>query len=637
MSHKRLNLDPLWHYLRPALSTPSRHIITAPATQHLRCPSPVPTSSRCLRKHYSSSSAQHSDDQNQQIPGDTSLDGESADGPSRNKIRPRNNVQKGMQPRRIRQAPNAVMSASTKDLEDILANRPMKINNVMPILNVLIRDRRIRPEARHYKSLIQCNTDPLLGSPLMVRKLLMEMDNCKTPMDSGTLHAALQALAVHPDYILRQDVLRALRDRWLPLSPDGWHYVVAGLIREHQFELALDHMAHMERKDIVVEDWLHSLLIYYLCEVDEFGEILELMDSRLKQGHKMTKALWMHVLEEAVDAYHHDLTRFIWTRIVEFGHNPPETNLCRGVIRVAEHAGDKELAASVSKMLQHSDSMIGLNDYETLSNARLNSEGLYAAFETLCDMQLVAGHVVQPRSTQAIRGYCMANKIHPRDAWKTLKELHSAGKKIPLECTTVVIELCEEAAADDPFAVDDGIAFYGDVHILCGRTPDLRAFNTLIGMSRSGNNTDAAMFFVKEMAALGILPDVTTFEHLMIMCVEAGNFESAYLYFEDFRKRSFIIGDKARTRIRDVCKQSSDAFAVKLRHHPGLMKRGKWSSQEQGEYQKVIEKNYNKERRKRKRRALAIARTAEDEDWKDYEPSLVTPKDLLNKAGAKKD
>lgn len=57
-----------------------------------------------------------------------------------------------------------------------------------------------------------------------------------------------------------------MRDRWLTLSPAGWHYVVAGFLREHQFELALDHIGHMERKDIMVEGWLHSLLIYNLCD-----------------------------------------------------------------------------------------------------------------------------------------------------------------------------------------------------------------------------------------------------------------------------------------------------------------------------------------------------------------------------------
>ena len=47
---------------------------------------------------------------------------------------------------------------------------------------------------------------------------------------------------MHPDYLLRHQILQTLRDRWLSLSPAGWHYVVAGLLREHQFELALDHI-----------------------------------------------------------------------------------------------------------------------------------------------------------------------------------------------------------------------------------------------------------------------------------------------------------------------------------------------------------------------------------------------------------
>ncbi|KAL4918192.1 hypothetical protein BDW62DRAFT_201058 [Aspergillus aurantiobrunneus] len=516
------------------------------------------------------------------------------------------------------------MSRPTEELEDMLAKRAgkfLKVHNALQILQVLLGFRGVRPATRHYKSLIQCNVDPQHGSSVMVRHLLREMEEYEVPTDSTTLHAALQALAVHPDYVLRQDVLRALRDRWLPVSPDGWHYVVAGLIREHQFELALDHIAHMERKDIVVQEWLHSLLIYYLCEFKEFDPILELMDSRLSRGYDVTKQLWTHVLTAATHSYHHGLTRFIWDRIVARGVTPPDRRLCTRILKVAGRTGDTELTTSVKQMLRHHQSTLSRHEYERLCEARIKSGDMYGAFETLCEMQ-EARHTggVQRMSTQPILTDCLQKKTPARDVWNILKDLKSAGKNIPLACARVVFELCENAAVDDPFAVDDGVSFYKELHALCDRKFELPTFNALIQMCRAGNNADSALFFVKEMAALGIVPDRTTFENLIIMCLNTGNFESAHRYLEDLSKRDIRMSHKARATMRGICAQSSDASALKVKSHPALQKSRHAPSD------KV------QQRKKEKRRAYAIAKTQEEQGWEDYEPSVSTPEDLLDKA-----
>lgn len=62
----------------------------------------------------------------------------------------------------------------------------------MTILHVLIGQRHIRPEVRHYRALILANCDPKFGSADQVRALLAEMEPNGIPLDSATLHAALQ-------------------------------------------------------------------------------------------------------------------------------------------------------------------------------------------------------------------------------------------------------------------------------------------------------------------------------------------------------------------------------------------------------------------------------------------------------------
>ncbi|KAL2820334.1 hypothetical protein BJX63DRAFT_311385 [Aspergillus granulosus] len=579
MSHKRLVLDELWHCLCPSFTsnTLKRSRIPLLAKTRSRCPTsvlPIPSS---LPKRYSSNSAQPQDASGKNgerpVSSDKSLDIPFKNEPSippRNVDRPKSHRNKQARGGYI--VPIHLHSLTTQEIEaklqDLAKNFP-NVHSAMQKLQHLIQDRRIRPSARHYKWLIQCNSDPQHGSPVLIRQLLLEMERNNIPLDSGTLHAALQALAVHPDYTLRQDVLRAMRDRWLPLSTDGWHHVVAGLIREHQFELALDHIAHMERKDIIVKDWLHSLLIYYLCECQEFGQILELLRTRLEQGFSITQELWIHILNAATVARHVKTIRFVWKRVVDLGALHPDILLCNRILEIATENGDTRLGRSVLLFLLNSGVPLEPRHYEKLCHMHVISDDLQASLRVLCEMN-GAGHTVQSGSVEPILNHCIANKIRPRDVWAHLKDLRSKGLKIPLACARIVIDLYREGARSDPFEVDDGVAFYKELYTLCPGQLDPATFNALIRMCRVTKDAESAMFILHEMAGSQVMPDATTFAHLIMLCMECGNFKSAELYFEDLLERGLHLGQAAREEIRDLCNSSANTAAVKLREHPEI-------------------------------------------------------------------
>jgi hypothetical protein len=91
--------------------------------------------------------------------------------------------------------PKNLEERSTPELENRLqelATGSPKILSASQILRILIRDRHVRPEVRHYRALILANSDAERGSPEVVRQLLSEMEKNGIPADSGTLHAALQ-------------------------------------------------------------------------------------------------------------------------------------------------------------------------------------------------------------------------------------------------------------------------------------------------------------------------------------------------------------------------------------------------------------------------------------------------------------
>lgn len=376
---------------------------------------------------------------------------------------------------------------------------------------------------------------------------------------------------MHPDFFLRQEVLRKLRDRWLTLSPTGWHFVVAGLLREHQFELALEQIELMERKDIHIDNWLHSTLIYHLCDFKEFDEVYRLMRARVKQGHNMTSGLWSHVLNTASEALHYPTTRYVWRRRVDLGYLHPSVVVCRNVLTIASRAGDVELANHVFHLSADAQLPLDAKAYERLVETQVGAGDLPAVFHVLCAMH-EARLTIASSATRPVINYMIEQRVDPRAAWQMLKHLKNLKRAVPLACAHLIAEFCETEAQRDPSVADDAIGFYKDLHTLCPDGADVLFYNSLIRTCRRAENRAAAMFLVKEMSSLGVQPNVTTFETLILMCLDARNYRSAYMYFQDLLKRQESLSQKALEEIRELCAQSVDEFALRLQYHPAILK-----------------------------------------------------------------
>lgn len=345
--------------------------------------------------------------------------------------------------------------------------------------------------------------------------------------------------------------------------------MVAGLLREHQFELALEHVAMMERKDIPIENWLHSMIIYHFCDFQEFDEVYRSMRARDEQGHDITQALWMHVLNTASDAGHLPTVRYVWHRRVELGYLHPSADTCRKVLEYAGHAGDAEQANAVFRYHDNNNMTHSLKDYEQLIKANMGTGSLPTVFQILCVMH-EDGFPVTEIATEPILANMIEHNTDPRAAWQILKQLKNVKRKIPLGAVRVIAELCEHKAFDDPLVVDDAVGFYKELYTLCPGGADLQVFNRLIRMCRNAKNREAAMFLVKEMASFGVIPDAVTFEALIMMCLEAGNYRSAYLYFRDLISRDLTFDTDTKSEIRVKCRESVDEFAMRLQYHPLL-------------------------------------------------------------------
>ena len=173
---------------------------------------------------------------------------------------------------------------------------------VMSIIRILIKDRREEPNSEMYAALLHSHANCQAVTAGATRKVLEDMHANGVELGSRGAQCALEALAVHPDHLLRTDILEYMKERWFSLSDRAHNFVVAGLLRERLFEQALEKLEDMIRQRIDVERWLWDKIMWMLLEYDEVDEVFYVL--RLRQGVggdrvKLTSVMWLQLLDAA--------------------------------------------------------------------------------------------------------------------------------------------------------------------------------------------------------------------------------------------------------------------------------------------------------------------------------------------------
>ena len=368
--------------------------------------------------------------------------------------------------------------------------------------------------------------------------------------DSATYHAALrvgyrasgvryalayttQVLAVHPDYLLRQHILEELRQRWFSLTREGWHDVIAGLIRERQLELALDTLDQMQEEGAKVDSWLYDLMIYTLCSAEEFDSAVDLMQHRISSGELYISAtLWYYLLDTASRALHHRGTLFAYRGRVESSYLNPPAGICINILSTAARHGDIYLATSAIRVLgRRSGNPIQLHHYEALLETYMTAKDIRTSF-TLLTIMAAAGHPPTEASTRPIFTYLSQSPSLPATAVLTLEELREQDLQIPIQAVNVIMEgyiLHRDIAS--ALSIYKKLHKFGD-----SLNPNTATFNLLMRGCSQAARKDLAMFLASEMVALKIAPDKLTYDRLTLVCLNSENsIDDAWRYFEEMR------------------------------------------------------------------------------------------------------
>ncbi|KAF7447227.1 CTP-transf-1 domain containing protein [Pyrenophora tritici-repentis] len=440
-------------------------------------------------------------------------------------------------------------------------------NDVMNICRILVKDRGEQPNREMYTAILHSFAECTNGTAGKVRKVLEEMGfwidtdgsvsgRPKIELDARACECVLEVLAVHPDYLLRADILEYMKSRWLALSDRARNFVVAGMLRERHFEHALSALEDMVKNNIRVESWLFEKAMWMLLEFGEAEEAFYVLNlradaqsrSNATAPSKLSDALWGALLDAAAQANLYHETNMVWTTQVQPGYLKPATGACLSVLTTASRHGDVQLATDVFRVLTERDTTITTHQYEMLINTYLKANDLSAALSVILIM-VDANLKVDEGTCHPLYWHLFTQKHGgdslPMQAFILLQDFEAAGRKVP----TAAVNACMQASiALD--RLEEAVEMYKALHTVSHAGPNTNTFNILFRGCRRQLRKELAMFFANEMMQLGCKPDRLTYDRLILVCLECGDLDGALLYYEEMTSVNLTGTNKGRMKPR---------------------------------------------------------------------------------------
>jgi pentatricopeptide repeat protein len=245
--------------------------------------------------------------------------------------------------------------------------------------------------------------------------------------------------------------------------------------------------------------------------------------------------------------------------------------MCLAVLNVAARHADPELARSVIRILSSRRSTLASHHYEALLEATIKSQDLKTALRILTIMSKGG---IEPDSgiTRSLYLY-LSQFVHlPYEAWNILKSMREEGHIIPTGAVNVILE-----ASVFQRNIEEAIDLYKQLHTVCASGPNTETFNVLLqGLRRSKSSMkDTAMFLAAEMTALGVKPDRITYDRLILVCLDEGDYEDAFKYLEEMimvgtsRGETWWMRKGTVSRLIQICTVAGDKRAWELLEEMG--------------------------------------------------------------------
>lgn len=291
-----------------------------------------------------------------------------------------------------------------------------------------------------------------------------------------------------------------MKERWIEVTPTGNEHVALGLLRDGQYELALEKLEEMVTQRQRVQPWVFDTFIYVFGKLRFFDDALRIARHRLDTCHGVPVNIWYFLLDVCSKGQHHEATMYVWERTVPQGLVNPPDGVCLNVLNMAASYGDADLATEVLQLLVSRGTKLGQAHYEAVADAYCAQGNIEQAIEAFCIM-----HAARVEVTNASMG--SLSQALSRDptqieaailAMTTLREKH----QIPIIVFNAVLN--QLVKSDVPNAQDGyarALGLYRRIREFVNEGPNWETFRHLLWRC---TNPEVSQFLAGEMVWFGI-------------------------------------------------------------------------------------------------------------------------------------
>lgn len=315
---------------------------------------------------------------------------------------------------------------------------------------------------------------------------------------------------------MRNVAIQEMKERWIDITSKGHRYIMIGLLRDEQYELALEKLEQMIQQGIEVVPWVFDIFIYVFGKLGFLDDALRLVRHRLDRGFEVSVNIWYFLLDVSSKGQNHEVTAYVWNRTVQQGIVNPSDGVALNILNMASVYGDTELATQVIQYLAERGTRLSRPHYEALADAYSMQGNVERAIEVYCIMY-GAGAEVNHASAGTL---CQSLSRDPARIDKAVEAMAELKNKYKLPVgifNAVLNEMVKSSALPPEEAFVRGLDLYRRIREFLPTGPNWETFRNLLWRC---TRPDIAQFLAGEMIAFNIRQNLVIIELMFKVNVE---------------------------------------------------------------------------------------------------------------------
>ncbi|KAM0248621.1 hypothetical protein ACHAP5_003347 [Fusarium lateritium] len=378
-----------------------------------------------------------------------------------------------------------------------------RFSRIINIVRYLLKFREYPLDALIYESMLAAMAAPS-GSSGGIRRILADMRDQNIPLNADVCYLALEALTVHPEYVLRQEVMEIMDKHWFEYTISAKQNIAVAMLREGQHELAMDKITQLMNEAERIDLWVYDVFILEYGRMSFFDEMLYLLKQR--KHAKGTDAPFRNIQLMALDmfsqGFHHAGTLFVWADAIKTSIHNPSNGILENVLATAARHGDADLATEALDKLSRRGKLDQYH-HDAIVEAFANAGDVEGAFVTLNTLQN-AGWVVDQGTTRPILQALLKDVglIH-----KSVYAIHTMHKEGPVALDAVMVTI--EALARTQTS-EAALPLFRDTYRFTGRNPRCSDIENLLRYCEGMETKyELAKAYNAEIAKMDLVPSTS--------------------------------------------------------------------------------------------------------------------------------